>query len=373
MKKGAEKKPAVFVASTGSLSAAAGGQQVCTVELKRVLETAGFELNQVARPYQLGWGARLRHRFRPAPYPKFWKEELIEETVEAARTHGVRWIFFNLIDFLPVARLIRPRVEPGVRLVMLSHGLCSPDVREINRIGREMPDILGRCPRYNLEAVLKKEREYLGDFDQVISLAGFEADLCRELGAKRSEWIPRVIPEQPLKWKPVEGRLGFVGTLDHPPSMEGMVKVLKAWPKEAGRELKVRVVSGSRWHGEWLAREFPQVEYLGPLGQKGLEEEAASWCAFLHPMFCFARGCSTKLATGLGWRIPCVSTPSGVRGYELPEGAVRMTETAESFAEEAVRLGDKKEAERAQQKLRGVEAQLPTWEKIGARMGEILG
>lgn len=372
MKKRAEKQAAVFVASTGSLSAAAGGQQVCTAELKKVLKTAGFELHETARPYRLGFMARLRHRIRPVPYPKFWKQERIEAIVDLAGETGGKWIFFNLIDFLPVARLVRGRVGRDVRLVMLSHGLASPDVRQINRIAGEMPEIIGRCPRYDLEAVLKKEREYLGEFDQVISLAEFEADLCREMGARRSDWIPRVIPEQALEWRPVEGRLGFVGTLDHPPSMEGMVKVLEAWPGDAGSGVKVRVVSRSRWHGEWLAKRFSQVEYLGPLDGGEMEKEAASWCAFLHPMFCFARGCSTKLATGLGWRIPCLSTASGVRGYELPKGAVVMAETAEEFAKEAVRTSRLHEAKQRREQLMAVSGKFLTWETVGQRVADIL-
>ncbi len=291
-------------------------------------------------PSRLSFFNRVRNKLKPLVYPICWPADAAGCVVEAAKKHQAKTIFFNLIDFLPLAREVRPRVDPGVRLVMLSHGLASADVREINRIAREMPEIIRRCPLYSLEAVLKKEREYLGHFDQVISLAEFEADLCRELGARRSGWIPRVIPEQPLNWKPVEGRLGFVGTLDHPPSMEGMVKVLEAWPKDTGRAVKVRVVSRSRWHGEWLAKKFSQVVYLGPMEGEEVEQEAASWCAFLHPMFCFARGCSTKLATGLGWRIPCLSTRSGIRGYALPEGAVIMVDGPEEFALQACQLAN---------------------------------
>jgi len=332
------------VAFEGSLGSTIGGQQACTRELIEVLENAGFDLVQVPIENRLSLLDRVRNRIRPIPYPVSWPGDTADLIARKAKESGAGTIFFNLIDFLPLARDVRSRTEAKTKLVMVSHGLASPDVRHINRIAGEMPGIIGRCPRYDLEAVLKKEREFLGDFDQVISLAEFEADLCREMGARRSDWIPRVIPEQPLEWRPVEGRLGFVGTLDHPPSMEGMVKVLEAWPRDSGSGVKVRVVSRSRWHGEWLARRFAQVEYLGPLDGGEMEKEAASWCAFLHPMFCFARGCSTKLATGLGWGIPCLSTASGIRGYELPQGAVEMAETPGEFARRAVNLGSWAEA-----------------------------
>lgn len=351
MKENKRLKKTLFVAFEGSLGSTIGGQQACTRELMEVLQKAGFDLVQVAIRNRLGLLDRARNRMRPIPYPVCWPGDTPERIAQRARESGAGTIFFNLIDFLPLARQVRSKTDAKTKLVMLSHGLASPDVRQINRIAGEMPEIIGRCPRYDLEAVLKKEREYLGDFDQVISLAEFEADLCREMGARRSDWIPRVIPEQPLEWRPVEGRLGFVGTLDHPPSMEGMVKVLEAWPRNAGSGVKVRVVSRSRWHGEWLARRFPQVEYLGPLESGEVEKEAASWCAFLHPMFCFARGCSTKLATGLSWRIPCLSTVSGIRGYELPQGAVEMAETPGEFARRAVDLGFLVEASRIKKRL----------------------
>ena len=348
------------MAFEGSLSSTVGGQQACTRELTEVLQKAGFDLLTLAIPSRLTLLDRLRNRIRPIPYPVCWPKDTAKRIVERAKECGAGTVFFNLIDFLPLAREMRSGVDPKTRLVMLSHGLASPDVQHINRIAREMPEIIGRCPRYDLKAVLKKEQEYLGEFDQVISLAEFEADLCREMGARRSDWIPRVIPEQPLEWKPVEGRLGFVGTLDHPPSMEGMVKVLEAWPSDAGSGVKVRVVSRSRWHGEWLAKRFPQVEYLGPLDGGEMEKEAASWCAFLHPMFCFARGCSTKLATGLGWRIPCLSTTSGIRGYQLPRDAVVLVETAEEFARRAVDLASLDEAMSAKQKLNHVSVKYST-------------
>jgi len=341
----------VFVAFEGSLGSTVGGQQACTRELTEVLQKAGFDLLTLAIPSRLTLLDRLRHRIRPIPYPVCWPKDTAERIVERAKVCGAGTIFFNLIDFLPLAREVRSGVDPKTRLVMLSHGLASPDVQHINRIAREMPEIIGRCPRYDLKAVLKKEREYLGDFDQVISLAEFEADLCREMGARRSDWIPRVIPEQPLEWRPVQGRLGFVGTLDHPPSMEGMVKVLEAWPRDAGSGVKVRVVSRSRWHGEWLAKRFPQVEYLGPLDGGEIEKEAASWCAFLHPMFCFARGCSTKLATGLGWRIPCVSTESGIRGYELPPGSWVIADSPRKFVSECFRISQIESASEARADL----------------------
>ena len=93
------------------------------------------------------------------------------------------------------------------------------------------------------------------------------------------------------------------------------------------------------------------MEYLGPMEGAEVEHEAASWCAFLHPMFCFARGCSTKLATGLGWQIPCLSTESGVRGYDLPSGAVVMAVGPQEFALQACKLANQAVAKETQARV----------------------
>jgi hypothetical protein len=95
---------------------------------------------------------------------------------------------------------------------------------------------------------------------------------------------------------------------------------------------EVPVHEVAQWQAEFFAREFPFVDDLGRLNDVALRQEAATWFVFLHPLFCFARGASTKLATGLAWGLPCITTESGMRGYELPENAVSIAGYAAAFA-----------------------------------------
>jgi hypothetical protein len=69
------------------------------------------------------------------------------------------------------------------------------------------------------------------------------------------------------------------------------------------------------------------------LSDTELRAEAATWSAFLNPIFCQARGCSTKLATALGWEIPIVTTPVGARGYVQVDGALTSADGPMEFAE----------------------------------------
>ena len=64
-----------------------------------------------------------------------------------------------------------------------------------------------------------------------------------------------------------------------------------------------------------LASRYPFVQYLGPLSDAELRTEASTWCCFVHPMFVYAKGCSTKIGVALGWGLPVATTHLGVRGY----------------------------------------------------------
>ena len=72
------------------------------------------------------------------------------------------------------------------------------------------------------------------------------------------------------------------------------------------------------------------VEVVGALDDAALTVEAETWTAFLHPIYCLSRGAS-KLALGLSWEIPVVTTPYGRRGYVWEEGGPLEAATPEAF------------------------------------------
>jgi hypothetical protein len=84
----------------------------------------------------------------------------------------------------------------------------------------------------------------------------------------------------------------------------------------------VRVVGGPQELGRWLADKYGTVDYLGTLDDAALAVEAATWNVFIHPIFCLPRGCSTKLAIGIAWQIPIVTTAEGRRGYLWDHGTM---------------------------------------------------
>src|SRR5207237_7690665 len=127
--------------------------------------------------------------------------------------------------------------------------------------------------------------------------------------ARKVDWLPRTLPPgEALTWQPDPNRVGCVSTLDHPPNWEGLVLFLRELEPTAPPNLRFRLVGGPEHRGRQLAGEFVRVDYLGALNEDALAAEAKTWSCFVHPLFCYARGCSTKLAVALRWRIPIVTT-----------------------------------------------------------------
>ena len=160
------------------------------------------------------------------------------------------------------------------------------------------------------------------------------------MGAKKATHITRTIKEQALDWKPIKGRLGFVGRLDHPPNKEGLLLILDEINKISDKNIQIRIVGSPLEEGENISNKYDFVKYLGELSDPELKDEASSWSAFLHPIFCYAMGCSTKLAVAIGWEIPIVTTTMGARGYDWKEGNLQYFDDPKLFAETAVLNSD---------------------------------
>jgi len=129
-------------------------------------------------------------------------------------------------------------------------------------------------------------------------------------------------------------------------------------------KVELRIVGGPPAAGADLARRFRMVRYLGPLSDEELDKEASTWTCFVHPLFCYARGCSTKLAIALSWQIPILTTPQGCRGYTWREGSLPSADTPEAFARLALRLAEPEPA--AQKEVAAIVRSAPTLNQVAA-------
>jgi len=298
--------PAVVLSTSRSVNKTSGGVGICAQEYLRTLAAAGFKLEIVTfdtdnRPF-----VRLKRKLWPQTYADMVPPSVAAEAAAIVRNSGARFLFLHMTDTAPLAGVLRAKLGPDIRFVLLSHGMESVDYFHKLRIRKEVASIFcaPRLRRGELARQLCTESEQRQHIDHVLTLSPVEASIEQWLGAKAVTWVPRTITARPLDWDPLPGRIGFVGGIDHLPNVEGLLLFARALEKIAPEGLRLRVVGGPESVGRSFAERFPFLDFLGPLDDAQLETEAATWNCFANPIFCYPRGCSTKLAVGLGWHIP---------------------------------------------------------------------
>ena len=361
--------PALFVSARNALSPASGGVQICTREYMEVIRGVGFELTVIPYDTDRRLFARLRRRLRPRPYSDLLPIGLASTVADTRRNTTSRFVFLNLVSLAPLALPLRKQIgRDEAQIVLLSHGLESVDyLHEIRA-----PQTAAAANALKLGRQLFAEAAQRRAIDHVICLAPFEVEIERWLGARRVDWLPRIVPAQPLDWQPDPSRLGCVSTVNHAPNVEGLTLFLQEFERLAPAGVRFRLVGGPAREGCALAARFPHVDYLGPLDETALTVEAATWSCFVHPLFCYARGCSTKLAAALGWHLPVVTTPAGMRGYTWREGIVPSAEDPRGLAELALRTLEPAAARAAREQSCLAARSAPTLPEVTARLREIL-
>ncbi|MFL5240824.1 MAG: glycosyltransferase [Gemmataceae bacterium] len=367
--------PAVVVSASAYLDTqrVPGGVQICTQEYLATLRAAGFAVTTLDYEPDRRLRARLRRVLQPRPYANRLPPDLEDRIVNAVN-EKTAYVFLNQVDLAPLAENLKKRLGGRAKLVLLSHGLESVDHLHFLRArGLAGPFQKARpADLMNLARRLVAECNHRLHLDHVLCLSSFEAEIERWLGARQVQWLPRTISGTPLDWRPKGTFIGYVGTLDHAPNTEGLVLFLRALEGVRPPCLRVRVIGSPRKAAEQIANRYPFVDYLGPLTDSELREEAAGWNGFVHPLFCYARGCSTKLAVALGWQIPVLTTSPGCRGYIWQEGRLALGETPEELAALAVRMLDDETAQKAFHDVQRVVQTSPTLDEVAARVRNAL-
>lgn len=367
-------EPAVFVSNANSLRNVPGGQQICTQEYLRTVEAAGFKPKVLDFTFRRDLPSRVRRKIRPNLYRNALPDGLAERVASTLKSIGGKWVFLNLTELSPIAEEIK-KLVPGAKVALLSHGAETVDHVHSLRIDSQRNDNRPASLRRRLYVadLLVDESHSRPHFDHVFTLAPFEAEVERWLGARNATWLPRQIPNAALDWKPVQGRVGFVATLDHWPTIEAMDLTFPKFAERFKDPIRLRLVGGPQKEGREVAEKYPFIDFLGALSDDELRKEAATWTCYPQPLYCFARGCSTKLSTAMSWRIPVVSTPSGVRGYDWKSGGLLLCQTADEVAETTVRLAlDDEFRRKAQREISLAAESSPTMDEVAAIMRRAL-
>jgi Glycosyl transferases group 1 len=329
-----DRVPALFVAHRQVLAPAGGGVQVCNAEHMAILDAAGFRLQVISYDFDRSLRRRIANRLFPKLLPAREPRDLAERIALALTASGTKHVFHAMNTFPAVLREIDRRF-PEVRQILLSHGTEAVDFcieqglrRDAgieNRTRATAERMLGRALLDQLE-----QRHHL---DAVITLAPLDAEIEKWLGAHKVLSVPRTISHDRLVLRPVDGRVGCVATLDHPPNFSGLTHLLGALAGKAPANFRLRLVGGPAACGATLAQRHGFVDYLGPLTDDALRAETATWCCFVNPIFVYAKGCSTKLAVALGWGLPIATTRYGARGYLWDESAIPLAHDPAELAD----------------------------------------
>lgn len=308
--------PALLVGHRNMFLPAGGGVQSCNREYEALLRGAGFELHRVAFDHEIGLGARVLNRIFPKVSNVKQPSRLLPRIRHEVQATNAAFVFFGLNLFPRLSAELR-RSHPSVGQVLLSYGVESLDfciAEQIRRRAGSSPRSRAVGERMLGRQLLEEARERR-EIDAVLTLSPFEAEVEKWLGSARALWVPRVILEARLDAAPVDRRVGCVSTLDHPPNRDGLEQLFAALRGRLPEGFRFRLVGGPTKEGAALMARYPFVDYLGALGEAQLQAEARSWCCFVHPLFVYPKGCSMKLAVGLGWGLPIATTEFGARGY----------------------------------------------------------
>jgi len=362
-------KRAIFITHYQHIGEGQGGVQRCTAEYLDTIEAMGFSIEIVRINNDQRFDTKVLRRLNSSPYFRPVAQADLARACQAAQQADI--VFLNQVTLCAIAEPIKNVVGSTVPIIALSHGCEITDLLHLARLHRKLP-LSGRLhptPKQALAQVLADEIAARPHIDGVIALSEYDAQTETWLGAIRTTWLPRTVKPQPLAWSPLLGRFGFVGTLDHAPNLEGLVQVLDEIERQKANQLSVRIVGAPPRIGQWLAECYASVTYLGALNDADLTKEASSWNAFLNPIFCQARGCSTKLAMALNWQIPILTTSIGRRGYRWSEGSVVEAEHPRTYVEAMIHAqADEANAQNLQHNVRVASMASPTLTEVANAM-----
>jgi Glycosyl transferases group 1 len=310
-----------------------GGVKLCTREylalLKIIFNVVLFPVN-----YHINIMYRIRVKLGLNVYNDYHPGDYKKDLMSAIRENNVNIVFLNLSNTASIAELIKKEFGDKVKIVLCSHGNESGDfLHEATRFHKKVPFYRSFLSSWTLGSLLKKEAGYRQKYiDGILTVSPVEEALEKWIGAKKVLMIPRTVSSEPINWKPVPGRIGFMGDLSHLPNYIGVDEVCKALSNYPNKGIELRLVGSPENMGIKLAKTYSFVKYLGYLNKMELEAEVSAWAFFLNPVFYYSRGVSTKLAKALGWGLPVISTSIGCRGYSWEKGNPFFAESPDETA-----------------------------------------
>jgi hypothetical protein len=316
------KPKALFISQDFFLgkSNLAGGVSLCTSDFIALISTK-YHLMFFPLKTKLNLLNRIINKLGLMGYPSFDLSIIrVKEVEKVIKENGIKYIFINHTYISAIARVMK-KSFPDVKVVMCSHGNESGDfLHSITRFPKNMSSISRFFGSYKLGKILTQEVEFRRFyFDAVLTVSEVEESIEKWLGARNVKFVPRVFVNKFIDWTPINQRVGFVSDISHEPNYFSILKFCELVERSSLREIiNIRLVGKSHSRYNYLSGKFSFVECTGYLSEEEIVSELSTWNYYLNLVDYFSKGVSTKLAYGMNFGIPVISTQIGVRGYVFP-------------------------------------------------------
>lgn len=310
-----------------------GGVSYCTKDFITLLETK-FEVIIFPLSYNRSLLYRVRAKLGIDILEDYNPADYGNELIENITSMGIKKVFINLTSTSRVAETIKNKFGDSVKTILCSHGIEGGDLLHHSvRFKQLLPKLHRITSAYKLGRILQDELKLrLNYFDLILTVSSIEVAIEMWMGAKKVFFVPRVFSESFIEWKPTIGRLGFIGDVSHYPNYYGLLKLCESVSNSKDDlKITIRVVGKPCRNLDLITAQFPFVEPLGYLSNDKLILEAASWMYYLNLVFYYSKGVSTKLAKGMNWGLPIISTVPGNRGHEFKNGGVNTVDTVDEI------------------------------------------
>lgn len=302
-----------------------GGVRVCTLEFIDLLK-AGYQVIFLPVSVNRSLVFRLKFKLGIDVYEDYNPSDYFQQLSELVIKKGIKKFFINLSNATDFAGYLKKTFpEHNLKTILCSHGNESGDfLHQSARFSNDLPTVKRLFSAWRLGKILQKEALYrLQYIDCVLTVSQVEERLEQWIGAKKTYLVPRVFKGNFLEWKPIAGRIGFVGDIRHEPNFYGLLQLCEAIEREdKDKKIELRLIGKEDENSSILKKKFSFVTALGYMDDCALQNEAATWSYYLNLVFYYSKGVSTKLSKGINWGLPVISTTAGNRGYFFRGGDI---------------------------------------------------
>jgi hypothetical protein len=319
----------VFVDSTKP----EGGVSYCTKDFISLLQTK-FDVVIFPLTYNRSLLYRIKAKLGIDVFEDYNAADYKDELDQYIISNGIKKVFINLSSTSAVAKVIKEKFGDSVKTILCSHGIEAGDfLHHTVRFKHLLSKLHILTSSYRLGKILKSELALRLDcFDLILTVSEIEVAIEKWLGAKKVFFVPRILLPDFIEWKPIPGRLGFVGDVSHFPNYYGLLKLCEAISVgQMNEKTVIRVVGKPCRNLELITAKFSFVQPIGYLDNDKLIQEAGTWMYYLNLVFYYSKGVSTKLAKGMNWGLPVISTEEGNRGYSFVKGSINTVDNVEGI------------------------------------------